>query len=265
MEARKVKPISSQICIVVASNDNESLQRNLLASDIVQKSRVPVHVERGAESATVAYNNGLDTTEAPYVIFAHQDVYFPPQWESQLAHAITSVSQEDPNWALIAPFGVSKEGEHVGRVWSTSQTSIVGKKPDGSVHAQSFDELAIILRRESGLRFDEALPCFHLYGTDIVLTAWSQGLGAYVRDLPLVHNDDFHDKLRDDFTRSYDYLRKKWKTRLPIRSPVVKIDAWGLSLAIYRLRAQASIEKRRALAGDTSVDPRHYSSICGWE
>ena len=36
---------------------------------------------------------------------------------------------------------------------------------------QSFDELLIVLRRDSGLRFDEGLPGWHMYGTDIVQTA----------------------------------------------------------------------------------------------
>ena len=74
-----------QICIVVASNDEDCLRRNLLASEMIIRHNVPLQIERNAPSAAVAYNRALDATTAPIVIFAHQDVYFPPGWEQHLA------------------------------------------------------------------------------------------------------------------------------------------------------------------------------------
>lgn len=267
------------LCIIVASNDEASLSRNLLASDLIARKGVSVHVERGAPSASVAYNRGLAATaqnmaEAQnaghnfgedIVIFAHQDVYFPPGWEDRLLAAIALLDRQDPDWALLAPFGMSEAGAHIGDVWTTSLSRRVGQPVRVPTPAQSFDEMVIVLRRASGLRFDEALPYFHLYGTDIVQAARAAGKGAYVADLPVVHNDSFHDRLRADFTAGYHYIRRKWRTKLPLRTPVVWIRWHGLSLPVYRLRAARSIERRRAMAGDTTTDPRVFSAQCGWE
>jgi len=254
------------IGVVVASNDEACLARNLLASEMIAGQGVVVHVERGAPSAAIAYNRGLDATTAPIVIFAHQDVYFPRGWEMRLARAIAAVEAIDPDWALMAPFGMAEDtAAYRGDVWTTSLSRRVGEPARTPVMAQSFDELVIVLRRASGVRFDEGLPLYHLYGTDIVQTARAAGKGAWVADLPVVHNDGFHDRLRADFTAGYDYVRRKWRARLPLRTSVLWITWHGLSLPLHRLRGARSIAKRRAVAGDTGVDPRLYAARCGWE
>lgn len=257
--------MNDKLCVVVACNDDACLSRNLLASDLISKQGVTVHVERGALSASIAYNRGLAATTQPIVIFAHQDVYFPPGWEERLMATVAYLDKQHPDWALVAPFGMSQTGSHIGDVWTTSLSRRVGQPVTEPTPAQSFDELVIVLRRSSGVRFDEALPLFHLYGTDIVQTALSQGKGAYVADLPVIHNDGFHGRLGADFTAGYHYVRRKWQARLPLRTSVLWIRWHGLSLAIHRLRGLRSLERRRAIAGDTTTDPRVFSAQCGWE
>lgn len=252
------------LCIVVACNDEAYLRQNLLASEAVQSGTV-VHVERGASSAGAAYNRGLDATSAPIVIFAHQDVYFPPGWDDLLLRTLTDLEQQDPDWALVAPFGVSLAGQHVGDVWTTSLGRRLGGPLPVPVPAQSFDELVIVMRRSAGLRFDEALPGFHLYGTDIVQTAKANGCGAYVAWLPVVHNDKFHGTLGADFTASYQYFWRKWRRSLPLRTPVLWVRWHGGSLDWYRWFSLRSIEKRRLMAGDSRTDPHQFSQACGWE
>jgi glycosyltransferase involved in cell wall biosynthesis len=252
----------SDLCIVVACNDEACLARNLMASPLVAAG-VPVHVERGAPSASVAYNRGLAATTAPLVIFAHQDVWFPPGWEERLARAIAALEAEGKPWALLGPFGMSVEGQHLGDVWSTSLGRRVGAAVPTPQPVQSFDELAFVMRRASGLGFDEALPLWHFYGTDIVQTALALGQGAYVFDAPLVHNDGFKAKLGDDFTQGYNFIRRKWRAKLPIRSSILWITRFGTPLWRYRLRAGRALEKRRAMALDTGVAPEIYAAQSG--
>lgn len=257
--------MARSFCIVTATNDPESLTRNLLASDMVARGAVPVHAERGAPSASIAYNRGLAATTADIVIFAHQDVYFPPVFLAALHDAIDRVAALDPDWALIAPFGMSRDGRHLGHVWSTSLGCCVGAPTPQPAPVVSFDELAIVLRRDSGVTFDDALPCYHLYGTDVVQTALHAGKGAYVVDLPVVHNDGFHEGLGDDFAQGYHYVRRKWRRALPLRTPVLWVRWHGLDLAWYRLRAWRSRRKRAAVAVDNTGDPRDFARRCGWE
>lgn len=255
---------AQDLCLVVASHEEACLQRNLMASPMV-RAGMPVHVERGAPSAAAAYNRGLDATTAPIVIFAHQDVYFPPGWDRLLRRTLAQLDAADPSWALVGSYGISTAGDHVGDIWGTGLSRRLGAPFPAPVPAQSFDEHVIVMRRAAGLRFDPALPGFHLYGTDIVQTARAAGRGAYVAWLPLVHNHKFYPNLGADFAESYHFTRRKWRGRLPLRTPVLWIRWHGLSLRRYQFMAWLVRGRRRAMAGDTTTDPRHFSALCGWE
>ncbi len=254
-------------CVIAASNDEDCLKRNLLSSEMIRSGRVPLHVERGALSAAQAYNSGLDATRAPIVIFAHQDTYFPPGWDKTLGQALDVLQELDRSWALLAPFGISVDDWRLafGPVWSSSLGQVIGHMPEGFQPVQSFDELAFVMRRDAGLRFDEGLPGFHLHGLDMAQSAWTQGLGAYVTALPLVHNDVFHGVLRRDFSEAYHYLRRKWRHRLPLYSPVLRLSRHGLDLPLQRLRMLWSFKKRRRLSLDSHRPGQHYSRACNWE
>ncbi len=249
--------------LVCASNDDQTLQQNLLASDLVPEVDGP-HVIRNAASAAEAYNRGLAQSDAPIVIFAHQDVYFPPNWLRRLSQAIEWLDKHDPNWAVLAPFGMSG-ATHCGTVYSTSLSAVVGRPVPEPKPVDSVDELVIVLRRSSGLSFDEALPDWHMYGTDIVQSAREKGLGAWVAPLPLVHNDQFHGYLGEGFRKSYHAVLDKWRDNLPIRTSVLWIHRHGLDLSLYRLKSLRSYNGRKRRAGDTSTDPRIISAACGWE
>lgn len=257
--------MSPKFTMAVMCNDQAILQRNLLASDLVNKQQAELLIDADASSAALSYNRALDRAGSDIVIFAHQDVYFPPGWIEQLERAIARVEQIDPDWALIGAIGMSHDARHVGEVWSTGQGAKIGAAVSTPEPVQSLDELVIVMRRAAGLRFDGALPGFHLYGTDIVQTALAAGKGAYVCHLPVVHNDRFHDRLRGDFRAAYRYVRLKWRAKLPIRTTVLWVTVAGYGLMFYRLAAWYSIRKRRAASGDVETNSRQFSLYCGWE
>lgn len=252
-------------CAVVASNDASILDHNLMRSPELSPGGVTVRVERGALSAGEAYNRGLDATDAPIVVFVHQDVYLPVGWGDRLAAAVEGVRSADPDWAVLSVYGIDLDGVAIGPVWSSSVGRVIGEEVQEARPIQSMDELAIVLRREAGLRFDERLPGFHLYGTDMVQTAREAGFGAWGVSLPLVHNDGFHDRLGADFSRACQYMRAKWRNHLPIRTPVLRLSRLGHELAVKRLRMWRSRTLRAGRAADVTVDPRVYAARCGWE
>jgi glycosyltransferase involved in cell wall biosynthesis len=251
--------------LVVMANNDAILGRNLLVSDLVVNRQVDLQIKRNADSAALAYNLALDNSDADIVIFAHQDVYFPPGWLERLERAITQVERDDPDWALIGAIGMSLDARHVGEVWSTGQGAKIGQAVGAPEPVQSLDELVIVMRRGAAVRFDAALPGFHLYGTDIVQSALAAGKGAYVCKLPVVHNDRFHDRLRGDFAQAYQFVRLKWRANLPIRTTVLWVTAAGYGLTLYRLAAWLSLRKRRAASGDIETNSRKFSVYCGWE
>jgi hypothetical protein len=250
--------------VAAASNNTAILDANLRRSPAIADGVLPLHVEHNARSATLAYNAALDATDADVIIFTHHDVYLPRGWETLLKARIAEVERMDPKWAVLGAFGVANDGTTFGPVWSTSLGSIVGRVSAEPVAVQSFDELLIVLRRASGVRFDPALPGFHLYGTDVAQTARQRGLGAYVVPIPVVHNDGYKDQLDGAFGAAYRFIQRKWRADLPVRSPILTISSHGLHLVKTRLAILRDRANRRALAQPVEVDPRTYAALCGW-
>ena len=243
-----------------ASHSDPILQANLAASPLVRAGQ-PLHVERGAPSAGVAYNRLLDRTQAPVVVFAHHDVYLPHGWDRLLAARLADLPAD---WALFGPYGVGLEGAAIGPVWSSSLGLIAGRVPLDPVPVQSFDELLIVMRRGAGLRFDEGMPGWHLYGTDIVTQARARGLTAHAGALPCIHNDRFHEALGPDFAASYRHLQRKWRAMLPLRSPITKISRSGLHLLRDTWKTRQSTGIRAAMAVGTDYAPAELAARCGW-
>lgn len=245
--------------IVCASHSDAILNANLGRSPLL--AQVPLHVERGAASAAIAYNRGLDATTAEVVVFAHHDVYLPEGWDRLLARRLAALPED---WAVYGSFGIGQDGAHVGPVWSSSIGVILGRVNPGPVAVQSFDEMLLVLRRDAGLRFDPALLGWHMYGTDIAQIARAAGRGAYAGGLPCIHNDRFHGALGADFDECYHFMRRKWRAQLPIRTPITKISRHGLHLIRDHWRNRHSADFRAGMAMGTETPVEELADRCGW-
>ena len=244
------------LTVIAAVNDDATLENNLLRSELIANKRATLSCYRGFRSASAAYNAGLDETRASIVVFVHQDVFLPPCWEDALARAIREVEQIDPDWGVLGAFGLDPRGRAVGHVWSSGLGRRVGKRRKAPLEAVCLDELLIILRRDSGLRFDPDLPGFHLYGTDIVLAARAAGLRSYVADIPVIHNSRPVRQLGPDYVRAYRYMQRKWRAILPVSTPIVPITRNPWPLLRTRLRMALSWKKRAGRSTDPKTDPR---------
>lgn len=220
---------SADFCVVAAVNDDEVLANNLASSPLFEDG-IELVCLRGFTSAGNAYNHGLSITGAGVVVFAHQDVYLPRNWLEIIREAIAVLEARDPTWAVIGVYGVDATGLHVGRCWSSGLRRELGSYFTGAREVRSVDELVIILRRSAGLRFDEALPGFHLYGTDIVQTALANDRSAYVVHAPVVHNSRPVMTLAGAYSRAYRYMQAKWHDRLPLHTAVVSVSRPGYPL-----------------------------------
>ena len=249
--------------VACASNNDAILNANLALSPMFQTG-ARLHLERNSPTAAIAYNRALDATSAPIVVFAHHDVYLPKGWETALKARLAEVAAADPDWALFGAFGVGLDNSHIGPVWSSSIGQIVGRVPMQPARVQSFDELLIVMRRASGVRFDDTAPGWHMYGTDIVQSARARGLHAYAGALPTIHNDRYHEALRNDFVECYQFMRRKWRADLPLRTPIIKISRSGLHLYRNRWRDMTSADFRANMAVGVDHTPERLAKLCGW-
>jgi hypothetical protein len=247
--------IADQLHIVAAVNDDEILANNLERSPLIASGAVGLSCYRCACSASDAYNRGIDDSSAPIIIFAHQDVFLPEGWEQGLARAIIEIEAGDPDWAVLGACGVDLAGNHVGHVWSSGLSRRIGGHFSAPRETICIDEFMIVLRRSSNLRFDEQLPGFHLYGTDIVQMARAAGLHAYVADLPAIHNSRPVRTYRGGYEHAWRYMRYKWRASLPIATLTVPLTRSPLPLLRSQFWLWRTFSKRLAGATDSRIDP----------
>jgi hypothetical protein len=239
--------------LVVAVNDEQVLKSTLLASPAID-SNCELIVRRGFNCAGAAYNSGLVEARNNVVVFAHQDVYLPATWLKNLAETLYTLAAASSRWGVLGCFGATQETPprlH-GYCFSTGLRRVLGKPFRTLAPAQTLDELLLVVRRSSGLRFDEQLPGFHLYGADICLQAAARGLENFIIPAFCIHNANGTVRLPREFWRAYFYLRRKWRAVLPVTTCCTTITAACMPM-LHRL----------AVEFKESVMPREVGRRCG--
>lgn len=257
---------SSNWTLGVAANNEIVLNNTLLRSPDVS-SCSQILIQRGFSSAGIAYNGALEKAKTDVVAFAHQDVYLPQGWKRDLDRTLNWLATANPNWGVLGAFGItlSPYPEPFGHCYSTGLKRELGAPFDEPREAQTLDELVLIVRLSSGLRFDEKLPGFHLYGADLCLQARQAGMGCYIIPAFCIHNSNGVKYLGRDYWRSYFYMRRKWWDVLPavtccsvisrsIRTPAAQCMSfakqWVLGGAKVGTRSDDVVSLYRALISE---------------
>ena len=230
--------------VIAAVNDETVLKTCLLNSPGIQ-SASNVLLQRGYASAAAAYNAGISDANTDLLVFAHQDMYFPEGWSERVLRAVRLISKDDPFWGVLGTWGVHHSAGGSGHVYCTAGRRMFGGPFEGGKEINALDEVVLILRKSSGLRFDEQLPGFHMYGTDICLEAARQGRKCYAVSAFCIHNSNAYKLLPFAFWRSYLYLRKKWKTQLPACTPCTVVTYWCWPMIRYNIVQSANVILRR--------------------
>jgi hypothetical protein len=233
-----MKPISFA---VANYGTDEILKNNFLASPCL---RAPhdhqILIQQDFVSAALAYNDAIDRAKNDLVIFAHHDLILPEAWLCHLSQALEAIELIDPAWGVLGCWGVTREGEFRGHIYS-SGLGILGRPFSHPERVQTLDEIILIFRKSSGLRFDASLPNFHMYGSDLCLRAATKGMASYVIPAFCIHNTNRYLVLPDEFYESCLYVRRVWKKALPIQTSCTRITKFNIPL--FRKRFTSRLRK----------------------
>ncbi len=240
--------------------DAPILERDLARSPAIANKSVPLTILWNQESASIAFATAVKNATADFLVFTHCDVYFPERWFERLAWEVDRLTQTDRNWAVAGFSGLTPSGELVGRIWDCSlepcTRGIFGKALVGPVPIVSTDEMAFVLRRDAGITFDPQLPEFHLYATDLILTAERSGKRSYGVDMPLIHNAKAQLQVGEDYRKSYRYMIKKWRDRLPVPTTCGPLTSRPFAISLRRLRIRyKAIFRQTTYSTDRISDP----------
>jgi GT2 family glycosyltransferase len=240
--------------LIVAVNHEEILRGTLLKSPEID-DRCQVLLKRGYSTAGKAYNAGIAEAKNEILVFAHQDVYLPQGWLNRLRRSVAQLDDRDPNWGVLGAWGVAKSSEFAGHVYSTGLRRTLGAPFDQPIECFTLDEMILIMRRSSGLMFDEQLPAFHLYGTDICLEARGRSLKSYLISAFCIHNSNGLVSLPKAFWKAYLYLRRKWWKQLPIATPCTTITRWCGPMGWSVMRGTINALFSSNAVGTRTADP----------
>jgi hypothetical protein len=221
---------------VATYGTGEILAGNFLASPCLRAPHShQIVVQKDYISAAKAYNAAIDRAENELLIFAHQDMIFPESWLSQLQLALDHLDRSDPGWGVLGCYGMTQQGQGRGYIYSPGR-GIIGQPCESPMPIQTLDEIVLIFRKSSGLRFDDALPHFHLYGTDICLRAAKMGMKSYAISALCVHNAHQYVVLPREFYECCRHIRRAWKQALPIQTTCLCLTKFNFPMYGRRLR-----------------------------
>jgi len=214
------------VTFVVNKSGNPSVFQNNFAASPCLDGIPPdrIIVQEGFSSASIGYNDAIEKSKTDLIVFAHQDVYFPTDWLSEVNRSLRILEKSDPDWGVVGCSGVNNRGLFAAYLYSVG-LGILGKPFVEPVPIDTLDEFVLIMRKSSNLRFDPSLPHFHFYGTDICMSARMASKNCYAISAFSVHNTSYG-PLSPDYFRCYWPVKKKWKEHLPIQTTCIRITRW---------------------------------------
>ena len=240
--------------VVSAVNDDAVLQSCLLSSPCLGAAAA-VLLKRGYSSAARAYNSAIDEAKTDILVFVHQDVFLPEGWDRRLQESLRQLGERDPDWAVAGAWGVHPSGQRSGHLFCVGLGQVLGSDFAAGNQVRTLDEVLLILRKSSGVRFDEALGGYHFYGTDLCQEAERLGKKCYAISAFCIHNTNGYALLPWNFWKTYLWLRRKWKRRLPIETPCTKITLGCWPMLHWNLGKWKNILLGRDHPGKRVADP----------
>ena len=168
---------------------------------------------RRARHAAEALEQSLAHGEADWVLYCHQDVYFPSGFGHRLNELLAAIPPEEHARTLI---GFAGMGANLAANRCEPAGFVIDRRNRfdhaESAAAVSIDELAIVVSRRSLHRIDPALG-WHLWATDLCLQARASRdphEQACIVEAPLFHNSSTAWSLPEAFHASAQVLLDKY-------------------------------------------------------
>lgn len=229
--------MTRKLSLCCISNNDTVLKENLLAH--CHAAAIETLIEKSPASAAIGLNALLEKAVGDVIILAHQDLYLPQNWFEQLSATLDWLDKNDPKWGVLGAWG-RLGSEYRGHIYTTGLRRLLGKSFELPLPVDTLDEVLLIINAKAGLQFDANLEGFHLYGSDICLTAKAKGFNNYVIDAFALHNSNGLKTLPRDFWTCYRQMKRKWAKQLPIKASCITISKsrlhyWNQRLRYWRL------------------------------
>lgn len=206
--------VSSSLAVVVPVNNETKLQLDILKSPGLAELNAPIFACSGADSAARAFNWGVSRSHSQWLIFCHQDVYFPKGSGHAIANILSKIPEAEGPRTILGFAGLAVK-QNSGQLDLAKAGLVVDRVnlfdyPESN-SAVSIDEFAVVIHRKCNYEIDPRLG-WHLWATDLCLQAIFDKRGrnhAHVVRVPLFHNSLCDGSLPPAFRESAATLAAK--------------------------------------------------------
>lgn len=192
------------VSVVTLVNDKSLYDKMVCGSIPLDYELIPIYKAR---SAAQGLNLGIQKASNDLIICCHQDVSFPENFNNTLQEQLKLIGGD---FGVVGTFGMGLEYRPSGNIYNPHPKKLAG----GVLPCQalSLDEHCLILRRSSGLLFDESYSGFHMYGADICLQAFEKSLTNYIIDSGVNHLSK--GKFDKTFDEAVVFFIQKWRDKI---------------------------------------------------
>ena len=161
--------------VIVPVNRPWQFEQNILASPGLAEVKAQIIAINEAGNAAQAFYLGKPAAHYEWIVYAHQDVFFP----EGSGHAIVDALKDAPHDRPIGFAGMDQDGHFVGKIVDRGHAWDY----PGCDDAITLDECAVILHRDALIEIEPMLG-WHLWATDLCLQAGS----GVVLPIQIEHN-----------------------------------------------------------------------------
>ena len=231
-----------RLSFVTCASNLEVLGERLLASPCLHRAGNPLAAYFNAPSAAYGFNVAMAAariepsnlpSQSSWLVWVHQDVFLPQDWDAVFTQALTVALQRFPKLAVAGVYGVIGAGTDARRAGHVLDRGALLREPEPlPCMVDSLDELLFAVRVDSGLKLDAALG-FDFYATDLVLQAQEQGWQCAVVDAYCEHwsstpsSGNLPDAVVKRVLANGTVFEQKWHHRLPVNTPCFEIGQPG--------------------------------------
>jgi hypothetical protein len=184
---------------------------------------------RGAKSASDAFSSGRAQAYGEWLLFCHQDVYFPVGFGFTLSKLLASVPAEHASRTVVgfAGIGTISPSDPYARTFNAGLVIDRAHCYDwpAADAAVSLDEFAVLLHRDSPLEIDPSLG-WHLWATDLCLAAIRGSPPTFPKivRIPVYHNSLSDHSLPSAMYESAAKVAAKYPKQTGIRTLCLQIN-----------------------------------------
>lgn len=226
-----------ELSFITSVNNIETLGRHLLSSPCFRERKASLVAYFNTTSAAQAFNRAVASfvrpSSAQWLVWVHEDVHLPSDWDVQFKQQIQLAQQKWPRLGVVGVYGTRQSSTGASPVGHVLDRGKLLKESQAlPCLVDSLDELLFAVRLETGLRLDPKLN-FDFYATDLVLQAQEKHWDCAVVDAYCEHwsgtaqvgPQPLH--LTQRIKLSAEVFEHKWAHNMPITTSCFQIDKPG--------------------------------------